>query len=85
MNAPTGYPRDFSQITLSDLPRVGGKNASLGEIFNALGPKGVPVLDDSISLNPDTAIKTAFVIARAEAPREAATSTRIEPRLAITD
>jgi len=45
MTTPTGYTLDFSQITLVDLPRVGGKNASLGELFNALGPKGVPVLD----------------------------------------
>jgi pyruvate,water dikinase len=36
---------DFSQIGLADLPRVGGKNASLGQLFNALGPKGVSVLD----------------------------------------
>ena len=27
---------DFGQIALSDLPRVGGKNASLGEMFRAL-------------------------------------------------
>ena len=45
MSARAGYTLDFSQITLSDLPRVGGKNASLGQLFNALGPKGVPVLD----------------------------------------
>jgi pyruvate,water dikinase len=35
----------FSEIRLSDLPRVGGKNASLGELFTALKPKGVGVLD----------------------------------------
>ena len=39
------YTLDFDQITLEDLPRVGGKNASLGELFNALKPKGVRVLD----------------------------------------
>ena len=39
------YTLDFSQITLADLPRVGGKSASLGQLFNALGPRGVPVLD----------------------------------------
>jgi len=44
MTAAT-YTLDFSQITLSDLPRVGGKNASLGQLLNALGPKGVRVLD----------------------------------------
>lgn len=39
------YTLDFSEISLRDLPRVGGKNASLGEMFNALKPKGVGVLD----------------------------------------
>jgi pyruvate,water dikinase len=36
---------DFAQITLKDLGTVGGKNASLGEMFRALKPKGVGVLD----------------------------------------
>ncbi len=35
----------FSEIGLTDLPRVGGKNASLGEMFNQLGGAGVPVPD----------------------------------------
>ncbi len=39
------YTLDFSEIGMRDLPRVGGKNASLGEMFNALKPKGVGVLD----------------------------------------
>ena len=39
------YVLDFSSITLDDLPRVGGKNASLGELFAALRPQGVGVLD----------------------------------------
>ena len=39
------YVLDFSQIDLSDLARVGGKNASLGELFRALKPRGVGVLD----------------------------------------
>ncbi len=30
---------DFSEIALGDLPRVGGKNASLGEIYNSLKPQ----------------------------------------------
>jgi pyruvate,water dikinase len=45
MTATTDYTRDFGEITLKDLPRVGGKNASLGQLFNALRPKGVAVLD----------------------------------------
>jgi len=32
---------DFTDITLGDLARVGGKNASLGELFAALKPQGV--------------------------------------------
>ncbi|HEX7086362.1 MAG TPA: phosphoenolpyruvate synthase [Vicinamibacterales bacterium] len=39
------YVLDFSSITLDDLPRVGGKNASLGELFAVLRPRGVGVLD----------------------------------------
>ena len=30
---------------MADVARVGGKNASLGQLFNALKPKGVGVLD----------------------------------------
>lgn len=36
---------DFSQIRLQDIGRVGGKNASLGELFQALKPQGVGVID----------------------------------------
>src|ERR1019366_4991560 len=32
-------------ISAADVGRVGGKNASLGELFRALGPQGVGVLD----------------------------------------
>ena len=39
------YTLDFSQITLKSLPLVGGKNASLGELFNALRSKGIASLD----------------------------------------
>ena len=35
----------FSKISLSDLPEVGGKNASLGEMFNKLGSLGILVPD----------------------------------------
>ena len=30
------YVLDFNEIALTDLPRVGGKNASLGELVAAL-------------------------------------------------
>ena len=33
----------FHEITLNDVPRVGGKNASLGEMFRELVPKGVKI------------------------------------------
>jgi pyruvate,water dikinase len=36
---------DFADITMADLQRVGGKNASLGELFHALKPLGVGILD----------------------------------------
>ena len=42
---PTPYVLDFSEISLADVPKVGGKNASLGEMFRALKPKRVGVLD----------------------------------------
>jgi len=33
----------FSNIGLEDVPLVGGKNASLGELYSALSPKGIKV------------------------------------------
>lgn len=39
------YTLNFSQISLKDINRVGGKNASLGELFNSLKPEGVGVID----------------------------------------
>ncbi len=39
------FIRDFSEIRNKDVALVGGKNASLGEMFRALKPKGVGVLD----------------------------------------
>jgi pyruvate,water dikinase len=38
------YTLDFCQIGLNDVARVGGKNASLGELFNSFKPFGVNVL-----------------------------------------
>ena len=37
--------KPFSDISIDDVPSVGGKNASLGEMFRELGPKGVKVPD----------------------------------------
>jgi pyruvate,water dikinase len=39
------YTLDFSQISLKSLSLVRGKNASLGELFNAPKPQGIGVLD----------------------------------------
>ncbi|HEY0764610.1 MAG TPA: phosphoenolpyruvate synthase [Pyrinomonadaceae bacterium] len=39
------YTLPFAEIGLKDISRVGGKNASLGELFNSLRVKGVGVLD----------------------------------------
>jgi pyruvate, water dikinase len=39
------FTLNFSEIRMTDVPRVGGKNASLGELFAALRPQGVGVLD----------------------------------------
>jgi pyruvate, water dikinase len=36
---------DFSDIRMPDTPRVGGKNASLGELFNAFHSKRIGVVD----------------------------------------
>ncbi|MEK6750522.1 MAG: phosphoenolpyruvate synthase [Pseudomonadota bacterium] len=37
------YVRTFAEIGLSDIAEVGGKNASLGEMYRTLTPKGVKV------------------------------------------
>ncbi len=37
------YTKHFSEIKIQDIPMVGGKNASLGEMYSALSSKGVIV------------------------------------------
>lgn len=44
-SAAQTYVLDFEQIASSDLTRVGGKNASLGELFRALKPRGIGIQD----------------------------------------
>lgn len=39
------YTLNFAEIGMKDITRVGGKNASLGELFNSLKPQGIGVLD----------------------------------------
>jgi pyruvate,water dikinase len=43
--AGTNYIRWFRELSLADLPLVGGKNASLGEMFQQLQPLGVRIPD----------------------------------------
>ena len=43
--ADARYIRWFRELSLGDLPLVGGKNASLGEMFQELAPLGVRVPD----------------------------------------
>jgi pyruvate,water dikinase len=45
MKSKLVYTVDLALIGMKHLAWVGGKNASLGELFNALKPKGVGVLD----------------------------------------
>ena len=39
------YARSFKDIAIDDIQQVGGKNASLGEMFRELSAKGVKVPD----------------------------------------
>ncbi|MCX6744708.1 MAG: phosphoenolpyruvate synthase [Candidatus Parcubacteria bacterium] len=39
------YILKFSQVTIQDLAKVGGKNASLGEMIRKLKPKGITIPD----------------------------------------
>ncbi|MDP9927941.1 phosphoenolpyruvate synthase [Variovorax paradoxus] len=43
MNPQARYIRWFSELGADDVPTVGGKNASLGEMYRALTPRGVRV------------------------------------------
>jgi pyruvate,water dikinase len=43
MTSPSRDIRWFDSIRLEDIPRVGGKNASLGELYRTLGDAGVRV------------------------------------------
>jgi pyruvate, water dikinase len=40
---PLGYIRWFEEIAIKDVPLVGGKNASLGELYRELVPRGINV------------------------------------------
>ncbi len=46
------YLRFFDEVTIKDIPQVGGKNASLGEMRRTLAPKGVN-LPDGVATTAD--------------------------------
>jgi len=46
------YIIPFNRIGIEDLPKVGGKNASLGEMFNQLSTKGINI-PDGFALSAD--------------------------------
>lgn len=43
--ANNAYIKTFSTINIADVPAVGGKNASLGEMHNQLAVQGIPIPD----------------------------------------
>ncbi|MGZ8225533.1 MAG: phosphoenolpyruvate synthase [Methylococcaceae bacterium] len=43
MSEHTSYIRWFNELTIDDLPLVGGKNASLGEMYRELTPQGIQI------------------------------------------
>ena len=57
------YVRFFGQIGIEDLPLVGGKNASLGEMYRNLAPQGVNV-PNGFAITADA---YRYVLARADA------------------
>jgi pyruvate,water dikinase len=43
MSEQASYIRWFSELTIEDIPSVGGKNASLGEMYRELIPQGIQI------------------------------------------
>ncbi len=43
MQTSSKYIRWFNEITIDDIPLVGGKNASLGEMIRGLAPQGIKI------------------------------------------
>lgn len=43
MSEQTNYIRWFNELTIDDVPLVGGKNASLGEMYRELTPQGIRI------------------------------------------
>jgi len=75
------YVRWFGELSMDDLPLVGGKNASLGEMFQPLQPLGVRI-PDGFSVTA-TAYREALDAAGAGLAREG--PNRIDDVTARTD
>ena len=43
MSKQANYIRWFNELTIDDVPLVGGKNASLGEMYRELSPQGIQI------------------------------------------
>ncbi|MGZ8189549.1 MAG: phosphoenolpyruvate synthase, partial [Methylosarcina sp.] len=43
MSEQSNFIRWFKELTIEDIPLVGGKNASLGEMYRELTPQGIPI------------------------------------------
>jgi len=43
MSTQANYIRWFNELTIDDVPLVGGKNASLGEMYRELTPQGIQI------------------------------------------
>ncbi len=43
MSEQANYIRWFNELTINDVPLVGGKNASLGEMYRELSPQGIQI------------------------------------------
>ncbi|MFZ2170929.1 MAG: PEP/pyruvate-binding domain-containing protein, partial [Methylococcaceae bacterium] len=43
MSEQANYIRWFNELTIDDVPLVGGKNASLGEMYSELTPQGIQI------------------------------------------
>ena len=43
MSTSTNYIRWFNELTIDDIPLVGGKNASLGEMYQELSSQGIQI------------------------------------------
>ncbi len=46
------YIKQFKQLRIKDIPLVGGKNASLGEMISQLTPKGI-LIPDGFAITAD--------------------------------